>query len=380
MSKQDRYSRLRLIPWWDQKIMSGARFMVAGAGALGNEILKNLALVGAGHILIVDFDDVELSNLSRSVLFRAEDVGQKKAVVAARRIREINPDVQAAFFCGDITIDAGAGAFRGFDVVLAGVDNFKARIFINRACEKAGVPWINGGIQAMVGEVHVYIPGGGACFECNLPQQAYKELGHRLSCLPPVKEEDRGKVPTTPTIASIIAAIQVQEALKLVHGIEVRGGSGLIFNGLKNESLPVLFKQNDQCLQHSRAGAIKHIGGNAAGLTVEKLLDSLDGDAGDGNRIALEYDLVYRLECACGMKVEKLYRLDAMKQEDYICPGCGKLMAASMTSVLDRSGPCKDRTLAECHVPPLEIITVKNAGSQYCIELDGDRDSLFKFV
>jgi adenylyltransferase/sulfurtransferase len=380
MSEEDRYSRLRLIPWWDQKTMSQARFMVVGAGALGNEILKNLALVGAGHILIVDFDNVELSNLSRSVLFRSGDVGQRKAEVAAQRTMEINPDVQAAFFCGDITVETGSGAFRDFDVVLAGVDNFKARIFINRACEKTGVPWINGGIQDMVGEVHVYIPGKGACFECNLPQQAYKELAHRLSCLPPVQEADRDRVPTTPTIASIIAAIQVQEALKLVHGIEVRGGSGLIFNGLKNECLPVLFKQNGQCLQHSRTGPVTRIEGSVAALTVEKLLDRLDGDAGEGGRIMLEYDLVYRLDCACGTSVDKLFRLNAMKQEDYMCPACGKLMVASMTSVADRTSPFKDRTLAECHIPPSEIITVKNAGSEYCIELDGDRDSIFKFV
>src|SRR3954453_15418035 len=75
----DRYSRLRLISWWRQDRLAAAKGLVVGAGALGNEVLKNLALVGAGTVFVIDFDDVEPSNLSRSVLFRAEDGGRPKA-------------------------------------------------------------------------------------------------------------------------------------------------------------------------------------------------------------------------------------------------------------------------------------------------------------
>src|SRR5215472_7394542 len=89
----DRYSRLRLISWWRQERLAAARVLVVGAGALGNEVIKNLALVGAGTVYVIDFDTVEPSNLSRSVLFRAEDGGQAKAVVAAWRARELNPDI-----------------------------------------------------------------------------------------------------------------------------------------------------------------------------------------------------------------------------------------------------------------------------------------------
>ncbi|HAV20946.1 MAG TPA: thiamine biosynthesis protein ThiF, partial [Firmicutes bacterium] len=83
--EEDRYSRLRLIPWWDQSKLKNAKVMVVGAGALGNEVIKNLALVGVGNILIIDMDIIENSNLSRSVLFRAEDCGRLKAEVAAER-------------------------------------------------------------------------------------------------------------------------------------------------------------------------------------------------------------------------------------------------------------------------------------------------------
>src|SRR6476619_5693457 len=93
IDEADRYSRLRLIPWWRQERLAAARILVVGAGALGNEVLKNLALLGVGTVYVIDLDLVEPSNLSRSVLFRAEDGGRPKAEVAARRAREINPDV-----------------------------------------------------------------------------------------------------------------------------------------------------------------------------------------------------------------------------------------------------------------------------------------------
>src|SRR5688572_3734677 len=90
-SHDDRFSRFRLIGWWDQERLSRARVLVIGAGALGNEILKNLALLGVGNVFIADLDRVANSNLSRSVLFREQDCGQPKVEVAAERTREIYP-------------------------------------------------------------------------------------------------------------------------------------------------------------------------------------------------------------------------------------------------------------------------------------------------
>src|SRR5207248_3137540 len=98
----DRYGRLRLIPWWRQEKLAAARVLVVGAGALGNEVLKNLALLGVGTTYVIDLDCVEPSNLSRSVLFRAEDGGRPKAEVAARRAREINPEVTIHPLHGDV--------------------------------------------------------------------------------------------------------------------------------------------------------------------------------------------------------------------------------------------------------------------------------------
>ena len=83
--QEDRYSRLRLIPWWDQERLKNATVMVVGAGAIGNELIKNLTLLGIGRILVYDMDAIENTNLTRSVLYRARDVGRYKAEVAAER-------------------------------------------------------------------------------------------------------------------------------------------------------------------------------------------------------------------------------------------------------------------------------------------------------
>ena len=376
-----RYDTLRLIPWWEQRKVANATVMVVGAGALGNEILKNLALVGIGHILIVDFDVVEAANLTRSVLFRADDIGKLKAEVAAQHIRELNPDVKVATLCGDITTDVGLGVFRDMDVVLVSVDNFGARIFVNRACYKVGTPWINGGIQEMVGESQVYIPEDGACYECNIPQAGYKEMNRRLSCLLPIEEVEQGKVPTTPTIASVIGAIQVQEALKLIHGTKVVGGSGLIFNGVTNEYLPANFSFNERCYNHRPLGSIIALDRSVSNMTFGEGLTVVEEKLGSEAVIELDFDLVFKLTCACGCLSEVLKRLDKLGADELRCPDCGKLMQPDMTSSVSNATQwLLDKTLAEGQVAPFHIVTARNTTSAVHLELDADRGRVLQYV
>ncbi|MDX1616916.1 MAG: ThiF family adenylyltransferase, partial [Candidatus Promineifilaceae bacterium] len=107
----DRYHTFGYISWWRQDTVRNATVLIVGAGALGNEVLKNLALMGIGRVIIADFDTIEDSNLSRSVLFRAEDRGERKVDVAASRVKELNPDVKAKAWHGDINYEMGLGVF-----------------------------------------------------------------------------------------------------------------------------------------------------------------------------------------------------------------------------------------------------------------------------
>ena len=132
--------------------------LVVGAGALGNEVVKNLALVGLGTIHLIDLDEVEPSNLSRSVLFRSDDGGQPKAEVAARRARELNPEITIIPIHGDVITDVGLGLFADVDLVIGCLDNREARLWVNRQCWKVGTPWIDAGIQEIQGVVKVFVP------------------------------------------------------------------------------------------------------------------------------------------------------------------------------------------------------------------------------
>ena len=128
----DRYHTFGYISWWQQETVRNATVLVIGAGALGNEVLKNLALMGIGNLIIADFDTIEDSNLSRSVLFREKDRGRRKVDAAAEAVKELNPDVKVKTFHGDINYELGLGVFRHVDVIIGCLDNREARLSIDR--------------------------------------------------------------------------------------------------------------------------------------------------------------------------------------------------------------------------------------------------------
>src|SRR5580692_652865 len=90
---ESRYDRQERVSWWDQTRLARATVLVVGAGAIGNEVVKNLALIGIGNVVVVDLDIVETSNLARCIFFRAEDEGEPKALTLAHRAASVNPDI-----------------------------------------------------------------------------------------------------------------------------------------------------------------------------------------------------------------------------------------------------------------------------------------------
>lgn len=196
-----------------------ARIIVAGCGALGNEVLKNLALMGVGNLVIVDFDNVEPHNLGKSVLFSMikDSPGRPKVEVASEALKMISPGINIKAVNGDISADVGLGEIRKADVVIGCVDNRLARYCINRLCMRAGVPWIDGGISGLEGMARIFEPGKN-CYACTLSNEDIEEMKRRLSCAANIhRAVETGRAPTTPLVASVIGAVQAQEAIKLVH-------------------------------------------------------------------------------------------------------------------------------------------------------------------
>lgn len=246
-----------------------ARMMVVGCGALGNEVLKHLALLGVGHVVIVDFDRVEADNLSRSVLFTADDAkaNRPKVAVVAERLRQMNPRMEVTAIEGDVAYDVGLGLIRQMDVVIGCVDNRWARYCINRLAMRAGIPWVDGGIDVMEGTVRVFVPGKN-CYACNLGPEGLKDMTRRLSCAGVIRRNiEAGKTPTTSVIASVIGAVQVQEALKLLCEDSLRQGeltslcgSMFYYEGQHLTTRLVRFQAyDDDCPVHERWDPVRPV-------------------------------------------------------------------------------------------------------------------------
>jgi adenylyltransferase/sulfurtransferase len=355
----DRYSRLRLIPWWQQERLRAARVLVVGAGALGNEVMKNLALLGLGTTYLIDQDVVEPSNLSRSVLFRQEDAGRPKAEVAARRACELNPEITVVPMHGDVITDLGLGLFADVDLVIGCLDNREARLWVNRQCWKTGTPWIDAGIQEIQGVVKVFVPPDSACYECAMTQRDYELLNRRYSCPLLAREEIlSGQVPTAPTIASMMAALQVQEALKLLHGLPVAAGTALVYNGVANQFYSTRLPFREDCLSHEcYPEPVALPLGN--GHTVSELLSSARAHVQGRLRLVLDRELVIAVDCPrCQWRREVLRPRTKVKTTDAVCPQCREPARPESASSVEEDSSLSPLPLSRAGIPPYDIVRV----------------------
>lgn len=382
---EDRYSRLRSIHWWDQERLAKSTVMVIGAGALGNELVKNLALLGIGRVHVVDMDTMESSNLSRSALFRAGDEGLPKAHLVARRAAEINPDTKVIPWVANVCRDVGMGVFRDVDAVLAGLDNREARLFINQICWKVGTPWIDGGIEVLVGVARVFVPGRGACYECTMSDTDYELLNRRRSCaLLGRADVEAGRVPTTPTTASVIAGIEVQELVKLLHedrGMPTLAGRGFVYNGLTHDSYVVEYPFREDCLSHDSYEDVEDLDSSADASTVGEVLQWIVSRLGPDAHLELEREIITALECApCGETTVGIHHLGTFSEEQARCPRCGQTRNPLTTHTITPAMGLDHLTLADVGVPAYDIITGRAGMQRVHALLARDRSVMFEDV
>jgi len=379
----DRYHTFGYISWWQQEVVRNATVLVVGAGALGNEVLKNLALMGIGRIIVADFDTIEDSNLSRSILFRSSDRGRRKAEVAAEAVKALNPDVEVKAWHGDINFEMGLGVFRHVDVVVGCLDNREARLSLNRFSWAVGKPWVDGAIQELMGIVRVFWPGQGACYECTLTDLDYQIISLRYSC-PLLARENilQGKVPTTPTSASIVAAFQTQEALKLIHDMEVQPGKALMINGLTNDVYTTEYPVKEGCFSHSTMEPIIELPqAISTQTTLGDLLQLAQDSLGDETVLEFDQEVVIDFEClACGDIAPVFMRMARLYETEFACPQCGNRREMHLTHRVDGSEEYLSRSLSDFDLPPLGIIRARNGKQRTHFEITGDKDSFFNFA
>jgi adenylyltransferase/sulfurtransferase len=379
--KTDRLGTFDFISWWERDKVEAARVLVVGAGALGNEVIKNLALMGIGHLFIIDLDTIEAANLSRSVLFRESDSNRGKAEVAAARAKGLNPNVRLQYLHGDVTTQLGLGIIRRMDVVVGCLDNREARLAVNRFCYWMNKPWVDGAIQELLGLARTFVPGEGACFECTLTEQARRDLSLRYSC-PLLARENilLGKVPTTPTVASIIAAMQSQEALKLIHGIPVQPGKVVHYNGMTNEMHTSAYRIREDCESHWVYGEVTELPTKASTTTLQDLLRIAQADLGPSASLELDQELVLSLHCPQCKTTERVLRpLSEVSFEAGHCPACGILRQTEMTHRITGEEDFLSRSLASVGIPPLHIVRAHNGQEYRFYELTGDLPEALHF-
>ena len=361
--REDRYSRLRLIPWWDQQKIANCRLLVVGAGALGNEILKNAALLGFRKVIVVDLDQIEESNLSRTILYREEHIGRGKAEVAAQAYRGLLRDAQVEPLQLNIVNNCGLGLFEWSDLVLAGLDNREARLWINRAAWKMNRPWIDGAIEGINGVVRVFLPGTAPCYECTLGEVDWALLEKRMSCnllrLEPAAE---GKIPTTPTISSIIAGVQVQEAVKLIHGLPTLASKGYVFEGMNHSSYVVEYTENAECMSHYTVPQIVHLAEGSHALTLEQLRQRAQADL-EARDVVIEFsrDVVQKFACPhCGEEEEVFAAMGSLSFEQAHCPRDKQLRTVHAVHSYSGSEDFGSRRLDSLGLPLLDLFVARH--------------------
>jgi len=211
-----RYQRQLLIPDFGvegQSKLKEAHALIVGVGGLGCSSSLFLTAAGVGHITIVDFDSVELSDLNRQILYSQDDIGKRKVAVASRRLKKLNSSVEINPVFSEIKADNVLKIISGAQVVLDGTDNLATRLVLNSACVKLKIPYIVGGVSRLRGVVTTIIPGTTPCMAC-FPAEGLSGLG------------------VLGVIPAIIANIQALEAVKLLEGHKpALAGRLLLFNG-----------------------------------------------------------------------------------------------------------------------------------------------------
>jgi len=365
LANNERFSRQSQIHGWSQEVLSRAKLLIAGCGALGNETLKNLTLLGIGTLGIIDFDSVEITNLSRSVLFRETDVGQPKAHVAALRLAELNPEIKVTPIHLDLTSELGAGTIADYDLVLGCLDNIEARWRLNRLCYSAGVSWIDAGIEATAGQIAYFDAHNGPCYECSMTSSMWQRLNEKRSCLLPVQSVASPHIATSSIISSLLSSLQAQEAVAQLHHrfapLPTRSKWSVLQSGdrvsttLAPYSIYVMHaKRNDACLAHSDESIETFdLEVSPSQISVEQILARTKMNA-----LELDWDIAIAFDCpTCGTKPVCVPSFRVVASA-LICPGCCHPRRPEWQNRITRESRLATRTLAELGTPPRAYLSL----------------------
>ena len=225
-----RYSRHIIMPQIGgagQRKLLDAKVLLIGAGGLGSPAAMYLAAAGVGNMAIVDFDQVDITNLQRQLLHRNDDIGRPKVDSAAATIKSINPDVSVTKIPVPLNSENAFEIIEPYDIVVDGSDNFPTRYLVNDACVMLGKPCVHGSIFLFEGQASTFIVGKG-CYRCLFPSPP-----------PPGMVPSCAEAGVLGVLPGIVGSIQAVETIKLILGL----GDTLTGRLLRFDALDMDFRQ-----------------------------------------------------------------------------------------------------------------------------------------
>ena len=237
----DRYSRqiiLKKIGTIGQKKLLRSSVLIVGAGGLGSPIAIYLAAIGIGNIGIIDKDIVEISNLSRQIIFANNDVKKKKSSIAISKLKKLNPDIQLKSYQKKLTKKNVDKIAKNFEVIVDGSDNFRTRFLINDYCLENKKILVSGAINRFDGQVYTFnfSKEKSPCLRCFMPNI-------------PIDSDDNCETEgVLGTLAGIVGSIQANEVVKEILGIgDTLCGHILIIDALKLTFRKVKLNRRSDC-------------------------------------------------------------------------------------------------------------------------------------
>ncbi|MBQ8618897.1 MAG: ThiF family adenylyltransferase [Clostridia bacterium] len=344
--------RQERIPHFKQSLLRQGKILVVGAGATGNEVLKNLALVGANYVFICDMDHISTSNLSRTVLFSADDVGKRKANVAAQRFVAMNIDHGCAdSFDGDVCYSLGEGFISQFDVVIGCTDNVQTRLFLNHVCMMLEIPYVDSGINGF--DFALFTSSGRAdcsCYACTMSENDEKRFMERVrnSCdVTRRHAAEMGHVPTIVLSAAGVGAYAASDAVKIIHHkkdndsemLAPNYGHMLLHLAADNRTMNVSIPIRKGCSHHYKYADIGEIIETpiSCDWKLRDVLEWVNSRYGSGYCLSMLKDcvcidraFVTNAYCKhCGAPIEVYRPQHELEDADLLCTSCleGKLCA-----------------------------------------------------
>jgi adenylyltransferase/sulfurtransferase len=355
------------------------RLVIVGAGNIGSQLCHLVArLPSVRSVLVADPDAYEEKNIWSQAISPA-DIGRPKAVVQARRMRRINPELQVEASVDRIE-NVPLGRLRA-DVILAGLDSKAARREVNRIAWRLGIPWIDGGVNAsgLLARINVYRPGPAAvCLECAWDEKDYAALEAVRPCADPALKPRATNAPAA--LGALVASLAMLECEKILAGrwAQVLVGRQVVIDAASHRQFVTAFRRNPQCRFDHATWFVRQLDYRPDQLTLARALAL--GNHTAGLRVAGQ-PVVARMICrGCG-RAKSVFRLKGrLRSSAPLCPACGEPLVVAGAHMLDPIRPAAvpaavlQRSLARLGVLPGDVLTVGARRGDRHFELRGGEE------